>query len=60
MGNDFATGSLAGVFKIPYRLVLGLLFKCRRGWSESAGPRAQVGELVGDEESGLSRSQLTN
>jgi hypothetical protein len=27
MGNDFATGSLAGVFKIPYILVLGLLFK---------------------------------
>jgi hypothetical protein len=24
--NYFATGSLAGVFKFPYRLVLGLLF----------------------------------
>jgi hypothetical protein len=32
----------------------------RRGWSESAGPRAQAGELVGGEESGLSRAQLTN
>jgi hypothetical protein len=32
----------------------------RRGWSESAGPHAQAGELVGDEESGLSRAQLTN
>jgi hypothetical protein len=30
------------------------------GWSESAGPRAQAGELVGGEESGLSRAQLTN
>jgi hypothetical protein len=28
MENYFATGSLAGVFKFPYRLVLGLLFKC--------------------------------
>jgi hypothetical protein len=27
MDNYFATGSLAGVFKFPYRLVLGLLFK---------------------------------
>jgi hypothetical protein len=27
MGNDFASGSLAGVFKFPYRLVLGSLFK---------------------------------
>jgi hypothetical protein len=26
MKNYFATGSLAGVFKFPYRLVLGLLF----------------------------------
>jgi hypothetical protein len=26
MENYFATGSLAGVFKFPYRLVLGLLF----------------------------------
>jgi hypothetical protein len=30
------------------------------GWSESAGPRAQAGELVGGEESSLSRAQLTN
>jgi hypothetical protein len=26
MKNYFATGSLVGVFKFPYRLVLGLLF----------------------------------
>jgi hypothetical protein len=26
----------------------------------SAGPRAQAGELVGGDESGLSRAQLTN
>jgi hypothetical protein len=32
----------------------------RRGWSESAGPRAQAGELVGGEESGISRVKLTN
>jgi hypothetical protein len=32
----------------------------RRGWSESACPRAQAGELIGDEESGLSRAQLIN
>jgi hypothetical protein len=32
----------------------------RRGWSESADPRAQAGELVGGEESGLSRAKLTN
>jgi hypothetical protein len=32
----------------------------RRGWSESAGPHAQAGELVGGEEFGLSRAQLTN
>jgi hypothetical protein len=32
----------------------------RRGWSESAGPRAQAGELGGSEDSGLSRAQLTN
>jgi hypothetical protein len=31
-----------------------------RGWSQSVGPRAQAGELVGGEESGLSRAQLTN
>ena len=30
------------------------------GWSELAGPRAQAGELVGGEESGLSRAKLTN
>jgi hypothetical protein len=28
MGNNFASGSLAGVFNFPYKLVLGLLFKC--------------------------------
>jgi hypothetical protein len=28
MENYFATGSLAGVFKFPYRLVLRSLFKC--------------------------------
>jgi hypothetical protein len=27
---------------------------------ESAGPRAQAGELIGDEESGLSRAKLIN
>jgi hypothetical protein len=32
----------------------------RRGWSESAGPRAQAGELVSGEVSGLSRAKLTN
>jgi hypothetical protein len=32
----------------------------RRGWSELAGPCAQAGELIGCEESGLSRAQLTN
>jgi hypothetical protein len=32
----------------------------RRGRSESAGPRAQAGELVGGEESGLSGAKLTN
>jgi hypothetical protein len=35
MENDFALGSLAGVFKIPYRLVLGLLFKCVADSSEN-------------------------
>jgi hypothetical protein len=30
------------------------------GWSESAGPRAQAGELVGSEESGLTRARLVN
>jgi hypothetical protein len=30
------------------------------GWSELAGPRARVGELVGGEESGLSWAILTN
>jgi hypothetical protein len=28
MENYFATGSLAGVYNFPHRLVLGLLFKC--------------------------------
>jgi hypothetical protein len=28
----------------------------RRGWSESAGPRAQAGELVSGEESGLTKA----
>ena len=32
----------------------------RRGWSELASPRAQAGELIGGEESGLSRAILTN
>jgi hypothetical protein len=32
----------------------------RRGWSESAGPCAQAGELVGSEESGLTRARLVN
>jgi hypothetical protein len=32
----------------------------RRGLSELVGPRAQAGELVGGEESVLSRAQLTN
>jgi hypothetical protein len=31
----------------------------RRGWSELAGPCVQAGELVGGEESGLSREKLT-
>jgi hypothetical protein len=35
MENDFALGSLAGVFKIPYRLVLGLLFKSVANSSEN-------------------------
>jgi hypothetical protein len=35
MENYFATGSLAGVFKFPYRLVLGLLFKCVADNSET-------------------------
>jgi hypothetical protein len=35
MGNDFASGSLAGVFNFPYRLVLGLLFKCATDSSEN-------------------------
>jgi hypothetical protein len=35
MENYFATGSLAGVFKFPYRLVLGLLFKCVADSSEN-------------------------
>jgi hypothetical protein len=35
MGNDFASGSLAGVFKFPYKLVLELLFKCVADSSEN-------------------------
>jgi hypothetical protein len=35
MENYFATGSLAGVFNFPYRLVLGLLFKCVADSSEN-------------------------
>jgi hypothetical protein len=35
MEDDFALGSLAGVFKIPYRLVLGLLFQCVADTSEN-------------------------
>jgi hypothetical protein len=35
MEDDFALWSLAAVFKIPYRLVLGLLFKCVAGGSEN-------------------------
>jgi hypothetical protein len=35
MGNDFASGSLADVFNFPYRLVLGLLFKCATDSSEN-------------------------
>jgi hypothetical protein len=42
--------------------VLTVMTMCgrRRGWSESAGPRAQAGKLIGGEESGLSRAKLTN
>jgi hypothetical protein len=35
MGNDFASGSLACVFKFTYTLVLGLLFKCATDNSEN-------------------------
>jgi hypothetical protein len=35
MENYFATGSLAGVFNFPHRLVLGLLFKCVADSSEN-------------------------
>jgi hypothetical protein len=35
MENYFATGSLAGVFKFLYRLVLRLLFKCVADSSEN-------------------------
>jgi hypothetical protein len=35
MEKDFAKGSLACVFKFPYRLVLGLLFKCATNNSEN-------------------------
>jgi hypothetical protein len=35
MGNDFASGSLACVFKFPYRLVLGSLFTCATDNSEN-------------------------
>jgi hypothetical protein len=35
MGNVFASGSLADVFNFPYRLVLGLLFKCPTDSSEN-------------------------
>jgi hypothetical protein len=35
MENDFALGSMAGVFKFSYRLVLGLLFKCATDRSEN-------------------------
>jgi hypothetical protein len=35
MENYFATGSLAGVFKFPYKLVLRLLFKCVADRSEN-------------------------
>jgi hypothetical protein len=35
MENFFATGSLAGVFNFPYKLVLGLLFKCVADSSEN-------------------------
>jgi hypothetical protein len=32
----------------------------RQGWLESTDPRAQAGELVGSEESGLTRARLVN
>jgi hypothetical protein len=35
MGKDFASGSLASVFKFPYRLVLGSLFTCATDNSEN-------------------------
>jgi hypothetical protein len=35
MGNDFTSGSLADVFKLSYRLVLVLLFKCVTDSSEN-------------------------
>jgi hypothetical protein len=35
MENDFASRSLAVVFKFPYRLVPGLLFKCVTDSSEN-------------------------
>jgi hypothetical protein len=35
MENYFAKESLAGVFNLPHRLVLGLLFKCVADSSEN-------------------------
>jgi hypothetical protein len=35
METNFASGSLAIVFKFPYRLVLGSLFKCATDSSEN-------------------------
>jgi hypothetical protein len=35
METNFATGSLAIVFRFPYRLVLGSLFKCVTDSSEN-------------------------
>jgi hypothetical protein len=52
-----------GVAPARGRVKSGSLWRSRRGadhrrwWSEEVGPRAQAGELVGGEESGLTRAR---
>ena len=52
-----------GVAPVRGRVRSGSLWRSRRGtdrrrwWSEEVGPRAQAVELVGGEESGLTRAR---
>ena len=50
-------GGLPGATNLDAHKGLSDSAGCRRGWSESAGSRAQAEMLVGGEESGLTRAR---